>query len=178
MIYQMLASPIVSHMVAMVGSQQSSKTKGTRIWGDFRDLKNNMSGIHQSPLWAAKLSNPDLIANYHRLWQNQDEKQDLANFWRAGRRVSALSMSADGWSMLLDMGPQGSFPESFRFERGEAIYLIAFCPMTGLCFEYGAFSQAVKLMQQDQERSGPLQQLFGKEPGQFGNCLHALGWVD
>lgn len=121
------------------------------------------------------MTNPDLAANYHKLWQNQDERQDIANFWRAGRRVSAVSLSADGWSMLLDLGTQDSFPDTHRFQRGDIIYLIAFCPMTSLYFEYGAFSAAVRQMQNDQERSGPLQQMFGRDPEQFENLLQTSG---
>ena len=40
-VYEMLANPILGHLVATVGAP--NKTGGTRVWGDFRLLPNKPS---------------------------------------------------------------------------------------------------------------------------------------
>ena len=133
-VYEMLANPILGHMVATVGSR--TKTDGTRVWGDFRVLRE-VHGVRHCPFWAAKLNSPRLVANYRRLWdQNWSTQQSLQDFWQAGRRVGCLAFSPDGRSMVMPFGAQDTYSQECVFERGDRLYLIAFASVSSLSFEF------------------------------------------
>ena len=172
-VYEMLANPILAHLVAIVGAPQ--KNGGIRVWGDFRVLRE-VHGVRHCPFWAAKLDNPQLVANYRRLWaQDWSTEQILHEFWQAGRRVGCLAFSPDGRSMVMHFGAQDTFAQEYVFERGDRLYLIAFASVSSLSFEFGSLSEAVRSMVNLSEFTSPLQQLLGKPMDRFTNVLKLLG---
>ena len=169
-VYEMLANPILGHLVAMVGAP--NKSGGIRVWGDFRVLRE-VHGVRDCPFWAAKLDSPQLVANYRRLWdQNLSTEQSLHEFCR---RVGCLAFSPDGRSMVMHFGAQDTFAQEYVFERGDRLYLIAFASVSTLSFEFGSLSEAVRSMVNLAKFTSPLQQLLGKPMNRFTNVLKLQG---
>ena len=172
-VYEMLANPILGHLVATVSAP--NKTGGTRVWGDFR-LLQEVHGVRHCPFWAAKLDSPQLVANYRLLSdQNWSTEQSLHEFWHAGRRVGCLAFSPDGRSMVMHFGAQDTFSQEYVFERGDRLYLIAFASVSSLSFEFASLSEAVRSMVNLAKFTSPLQQLMGKPMDRFINVLNLLG---
>ena len=161
MLYQMFAEPILSHVVGVVG--QSTKA-GTRIWGDFRTVKN-VPGLRFCPCWAASLSNEILVQNYQNLWWDEfrNSQQTVSQFWQAGRRISCLSFSPDGHSMLVDLGNKENLPQALRFDRGSTLYMVVFASVHQLAFEQKCFSEAMRMMEQSGVSPDTLKQLLGSD---------------
>lgn len=159
MVFRMFAEPILGHVVGVVG--QSTKA-GTRLWGDFRVLKD-VPGLRFCPCWAANVENELLRQNYYSLRSEafRASQQTVAQFWAAGRRISCLSFSPDGYSMLVDVGNQESMTAAMRFERGCRLYMVVFSSAHQIAFEEKCFGEAIRQMQQTGMELTTLKQLLG-----------------
>lgn len=171
-------------MVCVVGQEM---TKGVRLWGDVTALTQRGDAARFCPMWAAKLNSPQLVAHYQSTFDPTFLEQtldDAKQFWSAGRRISCLSQSQDGWSMIAHFGRQTGLPDALRFEQGDVLYIMCFQSLHRQAFEYGALVNGLKKWAADETTDGAqlvpptLQQLLGQPASNFDNLFQEIGFSD